>query len=69
MDQHWHIIFDNSLRQPWLYFRYQFDVSILNSFTLLISYVGCHSILSDDFLVYRDSVFADDLWISSDKVL
>jgi len=38
----------------------------MNSFTLSIPYVSCHSVLSDDFKVYRDAIFIDDLWISSD---
>jgi len=54
------------MRQPWLYFCYPFDVSILNSFTLSISYVICHSVFSDDIKVYRDSIFAYDIWFSID---
>jgi hypothetical protein len=61
MDQQRHSVFDNSMRQPWLYFAYQFDVSVMNSLTLLIPYVGCHSVFIDGFKVYGDSVFADDL--------
>jgi hypothetical protein len=38
----------------------------VNSVTLSIPYVGCHSIFIDDFKFYRDFVFADDLWISND---
>jgi hypothetical protein len=68
MDQLWHSVFDNSMCQPWLYFCYQFDASIMNSFTLLIPYVDCHSVFIEFFNVYRDSVFADDLWISRDIV-
>jgi hypothetical protein len=69
MDMHWHNIFDNSMRQPWLYFCYRFDESVVNSLTLSISYVSCHSVFSDDSKVYKESVFADDWWISRDIVL
>jgi hypothetical protein len=31
-----------------------------------IPYGSCHSVFIDDFNVYSDSVFADDLWISID---
>jgi hypothetical protein len=31
---------------------------------LSIPYVGCHSPFIDDFKVYSDPLFADDLWIS-----
>jgi hypothetical protein len=31
-----------------------------------IPYIRCHSVFSDDFNVYRDSVFTNDLWIRSD---
>jgi hypothetical protein len=66
MDQQWHSVFDNSMHQSWLYFCYQFDASIMNSWMLSIPYGSCHSVFIDDFKVYRDVVFADDLWISSD---
>jgi hypothetical protein len=66
MDQPWHSIFDNSMRQPLLYFRYRFDASVMNSLTLWIPHVTCHSVLREDFLIYNDSAFAHDLWISSD---
>jgi hypothetical protein len=66
LDQQWHSVFDNSMRRPWLYFCYRFDASVVNSLTLSITYNGCHSIFIDDFKVYSDSVFAADLWISSD---
>jgi len=65
-DQKWHSVFDNSIRQPWLSFRYQFDASVVNSLTLWIPYVSCHSIFSDDYKVQSDSVFGDNLWISHD---
>jgi hypothetical protein len=38
----------------------------VNSLTLSIPNVGCHSVFIDDFKVYRDSVCDDDLWISRD---
>jgi hypothetical protein len=66
MDQQWHNIFDNSMRQPWLYFCYRFDASIVNSLILLITYVGYHSVFIDDFKVYNNYVFTGDLWIRRD---
>jgi len=66
MNLQWHSVFDNSMRQPWLYFCYRFDASVVSSRTLAIPYVRCHSFFSDDFNVYRDSVFADDLRTNSD---
>jgi hypothetical protein len=68
MDQQWHNVLHNSMRQPWLYFCYRFDASVVNSLTLLIPYGSYHSVFIDDFKVCSDSVFADDLWISSDIV-
>jgi len=62
MDQEWHTVFYYSMCQPWLYFRYRFDASIVNSLTLSIPYVNCHSVFSDDFKFYSDSAFADDFW-------
>jgi hypothetical protein len=53
MDEHWHSVFDNSMRLPWLYFCYWFDMSVLNSLMLSIPYVSCHSVFSDDVKVYR----------------
>jgi hypothetical protein len=38
----------------------------VNSLTLSIPYVGCHSVFIDDFKVYSYSVFAADLSISGD---
>jgi hypothetical protein len=49
MDQQWHSIFDTSMRQPWLYFCYRFDVSVGNSLTLSLLYASCHSVFIDDF--------------------
>jgi hypothetical protein len=54
------------MRQPWLYFCYGFDASIVNSFSLSILHVSCYSVFNEDLKVYNDSVFADDLWISHD---
>jgi hypothetical protein len=65
MDQQWNSVFDNSMHQPWLYFFYWFDVSIVNSLTLLITYIGSHSVFINNFKFNRNFVFADDLWISS----
>jgi hypothetical protein len=66
MDQLWHSVFDNSMRQPWLYFCYRFDVLVMNSVTLSIPYISCHPVFIDNFKFKRDTVFVDDLWISSD---
>jgi hypothetical protein len=66
MDHPSHNVFDNSMRQPWVYFCYRFDVSIVNSLKLSITCVGCYSPFIDDYEVYSDSVFAVDLWISKD---
>ena len=68
LHQQWHSIFENSMRHPWLYFCYRFDAAVVNSLTLAMPDVGCHSVFIDNFKVYSDSVFADDLWISSDIV-
>ena len=54
MDKYWHSVIDNSLRQPWLYFCYRFDASVVNSLTLSIPHVSCHSIFIGDFKVYSD---------------
>jgi hypothetical protein len=67
-DQQWHSVFYNSMHRPWLYFCYRYDASIVNSLTLSIPYVSCQSVFIDDFKVYRDVVFTDDLWINSDMV-
>jgi hypothetical protein len=66
MDQPWHSIFDNSMRQPWLYFCFRFDASVVNSLTMSIPWGMCHSVFIDDFKVYGYSVLAADLWISCD---
>jgi len=61
MDQPSHIVVDNSMRQSWVYFCYRFDVSVVNLLTQSITYVGCNLLFIDDYKVYRDSVFTDDL--------
>jgi hypothetical protein len=66
MDQRSHNVFDNYISLRWFYFCYRFDASVVNSWTLSITNVGCHSIFIDDYKVYSDSIFADDLWIRSD---
>jgi hypothetical protein len=38
----------------------------MNSLTLSIPHISWHSVFIDDFKVYSDFVFADDLWISRD---
>ena len=38
----------------------------MNSLTLSVTYVGCHSVFIDDLKVYSYFVFAGDLWISHD---
>jgi hypothetical protein len=55
-----------SMRRPWLYFCYRFHAWAVNYLTLSIPYVSYDSDFSDDFKVCMDSVFADDLWITSD---
>jgi hypothetical protein len=65
MDLQWDNVFDNSMRQPWLYFCYRFDATVMNSLTLWITYVD-NLVIIDDFKFNRNSVFADDLWICSD---
>jgi hypothetical protein len=66
VDQPWHSVFVNSMHQRWLYFCFRFDASVINSLTLSITYVGCHSVFIDDFKVYSYCVFTVDLWISRD---
>jgi hypothetical protein len=66
MDQPSHGVFDNSMREPWLYFCNRFDALVLNSLTLSIPYGSFHSVFIDDFKVYNYSIFAGDLWINSD---
>jgi hypothetical protein len=51
------------MRQPWLYFYYKFEASVVNSLTLSIPYGSCHLVFNDYFKVYSVSVFIDDLWI------
>jgi len=68
MDQPWHSVFDNSMRRPWLYFFYRFDVSVVNSLTLSIRCGSCHSVFIDDFKVFRYSLLAGDFCISRDRV-
>jgi len=66
MDQPWHSVFDNSMSLPWLYFCNRFDVSVVNSLTLSITYVGYHLVFIDDFKVYSYSIFTGNLRISRD---
>jgi hypothetical protein len=54
------------MRLPWLYFCYPFDASVVNLVTLSIPYGSCHSVFVDDFKFNKDSIFDDDLWITSD---
>ena len=68
IDKPWHGVFNNSIRQPWLYFCYWIHSLLVNSFTLSIPYVNCHSVFIEEFKVYSDYVFTDDLWISRDIV-
>jgi len=65
MDKHWHCVFDDSMRHTWIYFCYRFYASLVNSLTLSTPYVSCHSYFIGDLKVYSDSVFDDDLCISS----
>jgi hypothetical protein len=62
MHKHWHSVFDDSMRQTWIYFSNRFYASLMNSLTFSTPYVSCHSYFSGDFKVYGDSVFADDFW-------
>jgi len=62
MDQHWHSVFDDSMRQTWIYFCYRFYASLVNSLKLSTPHVSCHSYFSGYFKVHCDSVFADDFW-------
>jgi hypothetical protein len=62
MDQHWHTVFDDSMRQTWIYFCYRFYASLVNSLTLATPYVSCHSYFSGDFKVTSHFFFADDFW-------
>jgi hypothetical protein len=57
-----HSVFDDSMRQTWIYFSYWFYASLVHSLTLSTPYVSCHSYFSGDFKVYGDSIFADDFW-------
>jgi len=66
LDQPWHNVFYNSRCPPWLYFCYRFDALVVSWVMVPIPYVGCHSVFIDDFKVYSDSIFAEDLWISRD---
>jgi hypothetical protein len=62
LDQHWHSVFHDSMRQTWIYFCYRFHASVVNSLTLSTPYVSCHSYYSGDFRVHSDAVFGDDFW-------
>jgi hypothetical protein len=62
MHQHWHCVFDDSMRQTWIYFCYRFYTSLVNSLTLPTPFVTCHSYFSGNFKVNTHSVFADDFW-------
>jgi hypothetical protein len=68
MEQPWDSVFYNSMRRPWLYFFYRFDVSVVNSLTLSIPCGRCHSVFIDDFKVYCYSVLAGDLWSNREIV-
>jgi hypothetical protein len=57
-----HSVFDDSMRQTWIYFCYRFYVSLVNSLNLSTPHVSCHSYLSGDFKVNSHSLFADDFW-------
>jgi len=60
LDQHWHSVFDDSMRQTWIYFCYRFLASVVNSLTLSTPYVSCQWYYSGDFKVYIDFVLGDD---------
>jgi hypothetical protein len=62
----WDAVFtDDSTRQRWLCFLYWFHSSTVNKYALSITSVSRDSIFKDDFSFYSDSVFDDDLWIST----
>jgi hypothetical protein len=60
LDQHWHRVFDDSMRQTWIYFCYRFHASVVNSLTVSPPYSSCHSYFRGDFRVYSDFVLGDD---------
>ena len=62
MDQHWHSVFDDSMRQNESIFAIGFMRRSWILLTLSTPYVSCHSYFRCDFKVYGDSVFADDFW-------
>jgi hypothetical protein len=62
MHKHWLWVFDDSMRQTWIYFCYRFYASLVNSLTLSTPFVTCHSYFSGNFKVNTHSVFADDFW-------
>ena len=57
-----HSVFDDSMRQTWIYFCYRFYASLVNSLKLSTPHVSCHSYLSGDFKVNSHYLFADDFW-------
>ena len=62
MDQHWHSVFDDSMRQTWIYFCYRFYAWLVNSLKLSTPHVSCYSYFNGDFKVNSHSLFADDFW-------
>jgi len=62
MHKHWHWVFDDSMRQTWIYFCYRFYTSLVNSLTLPTPFVTCPSYFSGNFKVNTHSVFVDNLW-------
>jgi hypothetical protein len=44
-------VFDDSMRQTWIYFCYRFLAAVVNSLTLSTPHVSCHSYFSGDFRV------------------
>jgi len=53
------------MREPWLCFLWWFHSSTVNYYSLSIPSVSLDWIFKDDFSFYSDSVFTDDLWIST----
>jgi hypothetical protein len=62
MYKYWHCVFDDSMRQTWIYFCYRFYASLVSSLTLSTPYVSCHSYFSGNFKVTSHSIFAYDFW-------
>jgi hypothetical protein len=56
-----HSVVDDSMRQTWIYFCYQFYALLVNSLKLSTPHVSCHSYFSGDFKVNSHSLLTDNL--------